>query len=302
MPNLLEESPGLIAFVRSVESGSFTAAARTLTATPSSISRSIARLESKLGSRLFLRSTRSLKLTPNGQAFFERVAPLLRDLNNAAEVLATGLSGQLKISFTNELARVLLDSILDRFVKVNPSLSVEIGMSDRFVDVIREGYDVVFRVGNLPSSELMAKKLAEMRMVIVASPEMLSKRGAPTTIEELSRFPFARYVATNMPFQIMLAKDCVIAPTGGIDCDAGMGLHHAALRSIGAAYLMECVVADDIRAGKLVRVMPQLPLPSLPLHAVHAFGTAVPLKVTSLCDLVASELRGFSPPPDGKEP
>lgn len=294
MSNLLAESSGLVAFVRSVESGSFSAAARDLDTTPSAVSRSISRLEGKLGVRLFLRSTRALRLTPDGQAFFERIAPLLKDLDSADEVLATGLSGRLKISLPNELARVLTAPILEKLAKPNPALELEIGMSDRHADIIRENYDVVFRVGHLRSSELTARKLAGMPMVIVASPEFLSRHGEPHSADHLASLPFARYVANASPFEITFADGTSISPTGQAGFDSSFGLHEAARLGMGAAYLMECVVAEDMRSGRLVRLMPDLPLPSQPLHAVHAFGRNVPKKVSALCDLVSIEIGSLA--------
>src|ERR1044072_8305998 len=110
MPNLLNEMPGLMAFVRTVEAGSFSAAARDLETTPSAVSKSVGRLEKKIGARLFLRSTRALTLTQDGQVFFERVAPLLRDLDSSGDAIRSEVapSGRLRISMPSELAPLLL--------------------------------------------------------------------------------------------------------------------------------------------------------------------------------------------------
>ncbi|AUC13512.1 LysR family transcriptional regulator [Agrobacterium pusense] len=292
MRDLLEETPGLLAFVKAAESGSFTSAAKLLGTTPSAASRSISRLEKQIGARLFLRSTRALTLTPDGHLFLERVAPLLKELAHAGDVLARGISGRLKISFPNELAAVLIDAVIEKVAKPNPELRLEVGISDRFVDVIREDYDVVFRVGRLPSSELSARKIADMEMVIVASPELLASRGHPRTVGDLSSFPFARYVSGANGFQIAFEDGSIAAPPGVIDCDSGFGLHRAALHGIGAAYLMRYIVSDDIEGGRLVAIYPGVDLPVLPLSAVHAFGLHPPHKVVALCDLVEGVLRG----------
>ncbi|KQS76405.1 LysR family transcriptional regulator [Rhizobium sp. Leaf383] len=291
MRDLLGETSALLAFVRSVESGSFTAAARLLGTTPSATSRSISRLEERIGARLFMRSTRALSLTPDGQLFFERVAPLLKELANAGDVLSRGMSGRLKISIPAELSVTLVDPILDRLAKPNPDLHLEIGISDRFVDLIREDYDVAFRVGRLPSSDLSARKIADMEMVIVASPELYLSRGEPRTIRDLALFPFARYVSTTKPFEITFENGSAIAPPGTVDCDTGYGLHRAALHGLGAAYLMRRIASRDIEEGRLVAIEVESALPALPLSAVHAFGHRPPHKVTVLCDLIAEEVR-----------
>lgn len=294
MGSLLEEASGLSAFVRSAECGSFSAAARSLRTTPSAISRAVARLEERLGWRLFLRSTRVLTLTPEGQAFLEKISPLIREIDSAADIPGLGLSGRLKISLPSELSRILMDAILEKLAKPNPGLRLEIGATDRYVDVIREGYDVVLRVGHLQASELVAKKLADMEMVIVASPDLLAIHGQPQSLDDLAGYPFARYIGSSGSFDIRFADGTSLSPSGSIDCDTGFTLQQAALKGVGAAYLMECVVRDELRQGTLVRLAPHLALPTLPLNAVHAFGRTAPLKVTQFCDLISWEMKQFS--------
>ncbi|MEZ2128938.1 MULTISPECIES: LysR family transcriptional regulator [unclassified Sinorhizobium] len=295
MPNLLEETPGLLAFVRTVETGSFSAAARDLKTTPSGVSRSVARVEEKIGTRLFLRSTRALTLTADGHAFFERVAPLLKEIEAAGDVISTECqpSGRLKISLPSELARILMEPLLSKFVKPNPALHLDIGMTDRYVDLIREGYDVAFRVGHSPESELISRKLANLDMVLVASPAFIEREGEPKTIAELACLPFVRYTLPARPFEIRFSNGTLISPAGVIDCDSGFALQAAALQGMGIAYLLKCVVADDLRRGRLVQVLPREPLPSLPLNALHAFGRTVPAKVRLLCDFIAQEVRAL---------
>ncbi len=181
MPHLLSEAPGLAAFVRAVEAGSFSAAARDLGTTPSAVSKSVARLERHLGAKLFRRSTRVLALTPEGQAFFDRMAPLLQEIEQSADVVqpSADLRGRLRVSLPSEIARLLMDAILTRFLAQHPSLDLEIGITDRPVDLIREDYDVVFRVGHVPASDLMVRTLAQLEMVLVASPAFLDRWGRP---------------------------------------------------------------------------------------------------------------------------
>lgn len=295
MPNLLEETTGLVAFVRSVETGSFSSAARSLRTTPSAISRSVARLESKIGSRLFIRSTRALTLTPSGRMFFERVAPLLTDLDTAGDAIAPEISGRLKISLPSELGTILLKPILRKYAKMNRGVRLHIGMADRFVDLIREDYDVAVRVGNLQPSELIGRKLGEVRMTIVASPEFALEYGRPETLEQLAALPFARYISGDHPFKIPFENGAFITPNGILDCDSGLGIHQAALLGVGAAHLMECVVAEDIRAGRLINLASHLATTSLPITALHAFGRSVPRQVSSICDFISSELASLNP-------
>lgn len=150
MSTLLNQSAGLVAFVRAVEAGSFSAAARNAGTTPSAISKAIRRLEGELGAQLLRRSTRTLSLTPDGQAFFNRIAPLLRDIQDSADAVRPtgGARGRLQVSMPGELGRLLMEPITTRFLATHPQLELDLALADRHVDVIGEGYDLVFRVGS----------------------------------------------------------------------------------------------------------------------------------------------------------
>ncbi|PYE89202.1 LysR family transcriptional regulator [Phyllobacterium leguminum] len=295
MPNLLNETSGLLAFVRTVDAGSFSAAARDLSTTPSAISKSVARLERRIGTRLFLRSTRALTLTQDGQAFFERVAPLLRELDSSDEIIGAGptLSGRLRISMPGELARLLLPRLLAGFASAYPHLHLDIGLTDRFVNLVREDYDVVLRVGHPTEGDLIVRPLTDLPMVIVASPAFLDHWERPDSAEALKRLPFARYAMDGIPLPVRLADGSAFIPTGRIDCDSATTLIEAARSGLGAAYLMRCLVAEELEAGTLVDVAPRIALPRLPLNALHAFGRTVPLRVKLFCDYIAAEAKAI---------
>ena len=293
MPNLLNETAGLTAFVRTVEAGSFSAAARDLNTTPSAVSKSVARLEKKIGVRLFLRSTRALTLTQDGQTFFGRVAPLLRDLDSSDEVIGADIapSGRLRISMPNELAPLLLPRLFAGFATDYPNLHLDIGLTDRFVDLIREDYDVALRVGNPAQGDLMVRHLADLPMAIVASPDFVRTGGNPTTAEALVALPFARYALGGITQPLRLADGSGFIPSGRVDCDSGAALIQAALAGLGAAYLLRCLVAKELEGGTLVALGPEIALPKLPFNALHAFGRTPPLRVKLFCDFIAREAK-----------
>lgn len=295
MPNLLNETSGLIAFVRTVEAGSFSAAARNLDTTPSAVSKSVARLEKKIGARLFLRSTRALTLTQDGRIFFERVAPLLRDLESSDEGIGSdaALSGRLRVSMPAELAPLLLPRLFTGFAADNPNLHLDIGLTDRFVDLIREDFDVVLRAGNPTQGDLIVRHLADLQMVIVASPAFLETWGNPLPVKSFAALPFARYVLGGLVQPVRLADGSSFVPVGRVDCDSGAALIQAALAGLGAAYLLRCLVAKELQAGTLVAPAPEIALPSLPFNALHAFGRTVPLRVKLFCDFIAREARAI---------
>ncbi|MDI7861375.1 LysR family transcriptional regulator [Rhizobiaceae bacterium n13] len=296
MPNLINESPGLIAFVRTVETGSFSAAARSLKTTPSAISKSVGRLEKHIRARLFIRSTRALTLTPDGQAFFDRVAPLLKELDTSDEVIhaAAGPAGRLRVSMPSELAALLMEPLLSKFAREHPQVHLDLGLTDRYVDLIREDYDVVFRVGQTLQGDLMVRRLAELDMVLVASPAYVATFGNPASIDDLRDLPFARYSLGGRPRAVQFSNGTSISPRGRMDCDSGYGLHAAALQGMGIAHLMRCVVEKDLSSGDLVRILPNEPLPALPFNALHAFGRMVPARVKLLCDFIAQETKALS--------
>lgn len=251
MPNLLSEAPGLVAFVRAVEAGSFSAAARDLGTTPSAVSKSVARLERHLGAKLFRRSTRVLALTPEGQAFFDRVSPLLQEIEQSADIVqpSAELRGRLRVSLPSEIARLLMDAILTRFPARHPALDLEIGITDRPVDLIREDYDVVFRVGHQPESDLMVRTLAQLEMVLVASSAFLDRWGSPRSVDDLRALPFARYFVGRRVPEIRFADGTTIATRGRVGFDSGFGLRAAAKLGMGVAYLTRCIVEEDLRRG-----------------------------------------------------
>ena len=296
MVALLNEASGLVAFVRTVEAGSFTAAARDLKTTPSVVSKAVARLERRIDARLFLRSTRALQLTSDGQAFFDRVAPLLREIDASAEALQPGAEpmGRLRISIPSEIARFLMTPLMARFAKDYPHLQLDVGITDRYVDLVREDYDVVFRVGQVVEGDLMIRRLADIEMVLVASPMFIEAWGNPGTIADLGELPFARYAIVGRPHFIRFMSGESIVTRGRLDCDSGYGLHVAALEGLGVAHLMRCVVAEDLREGRLVQLLPDQLLPRLPFSALHAFASTVPTRVRLLCDFIHGEARQFS--------
>ncbi|MEO7051555.1 MAG: LysR family transcriptional regulator [Rhodanobacter sp.] len=293
MSSLLNQSAGLVAFVRVVEAGSFSSAARNAGSTPSAISKAIQRLESELGTKLFRRSTRTLSLTPDGQAFFDHVAPSLRDIEDSADAIrSTGEArGRLRVSMPSELGRLLMEPITSKFLAMHPQLELDLALSDRHVDVIGEGYDVVFRVGTTVESELKMRTLAQLDMALVASPALLHQTGEPRSIQELRELPFIRYLLGGRTLPLTFADGATIMPRGRIGLDTGFGLHAAALNGMGVAHLMKCTVQADLDRGDLVQLMRGQRLPSLPLLALHAFGKLTPARVKLLSDFVELEIR-----------
>ncbi|WP_118134151.1 LysR family transcriptional regulator [Oceanicella sp. SM1341] len=301
MDPLLNHAAGLLAFVRTVETGSFSAAARATGTSPSAVSRSVARLERRLGTRLFNRSTRALAPTAEGRAWFERVAPLLRALADSAEAAGPPgeISGTLRVSLPGDLARLLIGPLTSGLMRAHPGLGLELSFADRRVDVVREGFDLAVRVGRPEDSELTARPLGRLRMVLVAAPALLARHGRPADRAALAALPFVRYMRGGRTQPVSFATGPTLEPRGPLALDAGHAIRSAALHGAGAALLMRCVVAEDIAAGTLEPLLPDDPLPDMPVTGLHAFGRLAPRRLRAFCDVLEAEFARLDPPGGG---
>lgn len=279
-------------FVRVVEAGSFTAGARLIGANPSAVSKSMARLERRLGARLFRRSTRAFGLTPEGEAYFERVAPLVRGIEEAQEVLTprSGASGRLRISMPADFGRFLVEALTTRFRQAHPGVRLDVSLSDAHVDLIREGYDAVLRVGHVADTGLITRPLGALPMVLVASPSYLARRGAPQAREALGEYDHVRYMLAGRPFPIRFADGEEVLPPGVFDTDSGEAMRIAARNGLGIAHLLRASVAEDLERGDLVPVLPDDPLPAAPVQALHAFARNPPARATALFQFLDTEM------------
>ena len=297
--SILDQTQGLIAFVRAVEARSFSGAARTLSTSPSAVSKSVARLEARFGVRLFRRSTRSLTLTREGAAYFERIAPLLRSLDAASDVLnpTATAQGSLRVTAPGDLGRVLMDAITRHFLPLHRGLKLEISLTDRHVNLIRDGFDVAVRAGDAVDSDLNARVLGNLPMVLAASPAYLAERGTPESAEALQDHDHVRYVRDGKPFPVRFADGSLFTPPPGVlDADSGAALRIAALNGMGIVQMMRFALQEDIDAGRLLPVIPDVALPLVPVYALHPFGLHAPLRVRLFIDFLASQLSGFSIP------
>jgi DNA-binding transcriptional LysR family regulator len=288
----LEHATGLQAFVRTVEAGSFSAAARRAGTTPSAVSKSVERLEQRLGVKLFLRSTRSLALTLDGTAYYERVAPLLRALDDADEALAeTGQArGTLRVSLPGILGPALVDALTRDFLARFPDIRLDISITDRHVDLVREGFDVALRAGPVEDSDWITRSLGDLSLVLVAAPAYLARNGTPSTHEDLSAAAHIRYRLRAQAYPIRFAGGTRLLPEGVFDTDSGQAMRIAALNGTGIAQLLRIAVADDLAAGRLVEIMEHAPLAPVPVQALHAFGRFAPLRLRVFTDFLAETL------------
>lgn len=262
---MFNQLPELLAFVESVECNSFSAAARLLGTTPSVISKRVAKLEDRLGVRLLQRTTRSLNLTPEGTAYYERVSRLLRELNEANDLIISGRKprGKLKISTSLNFGQWLLMQSILEFLAQYPEIQINLQLSDRRVDLVVEGVDVAIRLGDLEDSGLIRRHLGRTEFVLCAAPSYLKTYGIPATPTDLIQHNCLRYLFNGQPLPWEFLIDGVwqtVPVSGSFNSDNGGALKNAALAGLGITRFLGFQVKKEIETQQLIALFPeQLP-------------------------------------------
>lgn len=189
------------------------------------------------------------------------------------------MSGLLRVAAPSDLGRTVFAGWAERFARAHPRLKLELGIADRQVDLIREGYDVAIRVGALLDNRLTARRLTVLQPVLVAAPAYLARCGQPAERADLADHACLRYLTPAGPFPWTWADGSSLVPDGPFDTNDGVVLRQAALAGAGIAQLARIAVADDLAAGRLDIVLPHLPMPGLEVHALHAYGRQAPQRV-----------------------
>lgn len=285
------------AFVRVVQEGSFTAAARSLHLPKSSVSRSIAQLEQDLGVRLLHRTTRKLHLTEAGAAFHDRVARALADIDeatSAATDLQRELRGVIRVAAPVDLGVWAVASIVARFVRRHPSIHVEARLSSRVVDMISEGFDLAVRPAPVRDESLIARRVGVLEMALYASSKYLARRGTPRTLDELSDHDciILRTEMGSLAWQLTSSTGLEkrIDAHGAISADDISFLKKAVLAGGGIALLPSFLVPREERAGKLVRVLPDWRVAGPTLNVVYPSARYVPQRVIAFREFLVQEL------------
>jgi DNA-binding transcriptional LysR family regulator len=272
----LERLTGLIAFARAASLGSYTAAARELSVSPSAVSKSVQRLEQQLGLSLFTRTTRSLTLTPEGRDLHERALRLLRDaeeIEQAALAARAEPSGTLTVTAPLPIGVHVLGPALPRFRERYPKLSVDLRLGDRVVDIIEEGIDVAIRVGELADSRLMSRRLATIRACFCASPAYLARRGTPRHPDELVGHDCINVRLQNSgqllrwPFRIG-ARTVEITPEAGITVDNSDGVLAVLAAGGGIGRSATYIAAPYVARGELVPILAEFAVESSSITAL----------------------------------
>lgn len=289
---------GIVAFVETVEAGNFAAAAERMRLTRSAVGKSIARLEQRLGVRLFQRTTRTQSLTEDGQAYYERCVRALAELDAGASALDHGRRepvGLLKVTMPVVFGRLCVAPILTAWARAHTRLKLELTFNDRFVDVIEEGFDLAVRIGQLEdSATLVARRVATQRMVVCASPDYVARHGGPIDIGSLSQHPAIAYGrAGRIKPWIMRDRDgrtiqAQLTPAWVLDDIQAIA--DAAAAGDGLAWLPCWLMRQYQARGQLQEVMPCEQMLTTDIHVLWPSSRYLPSRVRGAIDQLVAEM------------
>ncbi len=285
-------------FVQVVSRGSFTAAAETLGLSKSVVSKYVTRLEDRLGARLLNRTTRRLSLTEVGRAFFERSQRGLLEIEEAeAEVsrLQGEPRGELRLSSPMSFGILHLAPLLPALLARYPELTVDMVLDDRKVDLVDEGFDLAIRIGELPDSSLVARRLGPCRHVVCGSPAYFARSGIPQSPEDLSQHAAITYRYANAPDEWhFLAADGghrQVTVTSRIKMNSSLALREALLNGAGVTLTPTFVVGADIRAGRLRAVLQGYRAMEVSIYAVYPQRKHLSPKIRAFVDFLAEHIK-----------
>lgn len=290
---------GISAFVQAVEAGSFALAAERLHLTRSAVGKSIARLEERLGTRLFLRTTRRQTLTTDGQAFYDHCVRALAELDaGAAALSAARLSpqGRLHVSAPVLFGRLCVAPVLLELAARYPKLELQMSLTDRVVDLVDENVDLVLRSGTLHNApaDLVARKLGEQTMRLCASPDYLARHGTPRTVAELDGHHGVLYTAGRRDVAWPLADQTgsmrTVTMKHRLRFDDLETIVAAVKAGAGIARLPCWLIGNDLRQGSLVALMPEASGPRIDVHLAWRRTRHLPSRVRIAIDVLAARL------------
>lgn len=293
---------GLKAFVATAQTGSFTAAAEQLGISNRLVSKYVAELEQRTGARLLQRTTRQVGLSAAGEALYERVPALLEELNellSAVSADARQMGGRLRISAPVMFGEMYLQGFIQRFASQYPQLVLDLQLSDDFVDLVQEGIDLAFRIGDPKLDSLKARKLGEIRTLLVAAPAYLASAPALNHPEELLNHRCIIDTNRETPWRWVFRENeqpLVVSVPQTLLVNSARVARDWAIGGYGIARVPDFAVNDAIAREELVVLLEAFHYDSHPVNAVYLAGASVPRKVRALIDFaVVDSQRLFNP-------
>jgi len=281
------------AFVKVVETGSFARAADRLGVSVSSVSRHVTELEAHLDARLLNRTTRRLSLTEIGRAFHERCVQLLADLEEAEESAGAGTlapRGTLRLTCGVTFGTRHLAPAVSEFMARYPEMRFDVELSDRVVDLVDEGFDAAVRIGAVGGQNLVARKVGVTQLVCCAAPAYLARHGEPRAPEDLTAHACLTYAYAPQsglwPFRDPDGRELSVRITGPVHANNGAFLEALAVAGVGIAFEPDFVVGPDVKAGRLVKILPTFLPRAAAIHVVYPSRRHLSAKVRAFTDFL----------------
>lgn len=294
----VESLSDIAVFVHVVRSGSFTAAAEKLGLSKSVVSKYVTRLEDRLGARLLNRTTRRLSLTEVGQAFFERSQRALDEIEEAeTEVsrLQGEPRGELRLSSPMSFGILHVAPLLPAFQARYPDLTVDMVLDDRKTDLVDEGFDLAIRIGELPDSSLVARRLGPCRHVVCGSPEYFARNGVPQSPEDLAEYPALTYRYQDAPAEWRLVdvdgNYHQVTINSRLQMNNSLALREALLKGAGLTLTPTFVVGSEIKAGLLMAVLTEYRAMEVSIYAVYPQRKHLSPKVRAFIDFLSEQIK-----------
>lgn len=290
----MDKLQAMTTFVRVVETGSFTGAARQLGVGQPAVSKTVALLEERLQVRLLVRSTHGLAPTDAGVRFYERARDAIREIDEAeleARGAGAGLSGRLRVCAATTFARLMIVPRLPEFLAAHPSLDIDVILDDRVIDLVSEGVDIALRMGTLADSSAVARKIATSRRSVVATPRYLERAGTPKAPADLLHHHAVVYsqLSDNWTFR-RGSEDVSVAVRGRLRVSAAEGIRAAVLADMGLAVASDWMFAPELANGAVRRMLPDWSLPPIDLWAVFPTGRLASAKARAFAAFVEHAL------------
>lgn len=299
----MDRLQAMTAFVRVVETGSFTAAARRLHLGQPAVSKAVSQLERELGVQLLLRSAHGLTATEAGQRYFERVARIIADTEEADAVARNSLvrlEGRLRVAVPTTFGRVHIIPKLGAFLALHPKLDVDIELDDRRVDLVAEGIDVAIRLGTLNDSSVVAKRLASGRCSVMATPAYMKSAPVLEQPDDLMNHPCILYTrgGTLKPVFHRDAEERKVTLRTRLRLSAAEGVRAAVLADLGFTLAADFMFRPELENGSVCRYLQDWSLPSVDLWALYPSGRLTSAKARAFTDFVARCVNGGGKAPE----
>ncbi|HLG83284.1 MAG TPA: LysR family transcriptional regulator [Bradyrhizobium sp.] len=298
----MDQFAALATFVRVVDAGSLSGAARATASSLTSVSRQLSALERHFATRLVKRTTRRLALTEDGRILYGRAKAILAELGEIERALSAGHAeptGRLRLSAPSLIGRLLVAPILPQFLQRHPALSIDLMLADRPVDMIEEDIHLALRIGQLPDSHLVARKLADIQMIVCAAPAYLERRGRPRTPEQLDEHDCLLFSDTpgagSWRFRTENGAECKIPISAKLWINGLDALVAAARDGAGIVRVPSWQVRADLAAGRLTRILTSHEPAPAPLHLLFEATRLAAPKTRIFADYLISQWRASDP-------